>query len=177
MSGGGQSGVGRFFAQEAERGGWRFFVLWLAATNLGFFPGMELGQALSAGVAEPLASGIVACGFALPVGLLQAWVLQRHWTRVSSWVVATTLGWLLGATLGSALLRSLAPGASEDSALWIVGLGFLSGGLVGLGQTPLVRRYRPELAAGWWLISAVSWAVLFPGAISGFVLTPGMRRA
>ena len=177
MSGGWHGGIERFFAQEAERGGWRFFVLWLAATNLGFFPGMELGQALAAGFAEPLTSGIVSCAFALPVGLLQAWVLQRHWTRVSSWVIATTLGWLLGSVPGSALLRTLTPGVSEGDALWIVGLGFLSGGLVGLGQTPLVRRRRPELAGSWWLISAVAWALLFPGAISGLALTLGMRRA
>ena len=160
-------------------GGWRFWVLWVLATNLGFFPGRVLGQALAATLSEPLASSVVAVSFAMPVGFLQWLVLRRHLPRSGSWILTTSVGWGIGAFVGAAVLLSATPTAAPGGLFWIFALAFISGAAVGIAQVPLVLRHLPELAPWWVIISAVAWAVFFPGAITGlfFARAPGMGAA
>ena len=171
--------LNRFLRKEALMGGWRFWLLWVLATNLGFFSGRWLGQALATTFSEPFASGVFAVSFALPVGLLQWLVLRRHLPRSGSWVLTTSVGWGVGALVGAAVMLSAAPTAAPGGLFWIFALAFISGAAVGIAQMPLILRHLPELAPWWVIISVVAWDVFFPGAITGFFLarSPGMRAA
>ena len=103
--------VNEFLAREQSDIGWRFWLLWVLATNVGFFPGLALGNQLSASVAEPVSSAVVGGMFAAMVGVAQWAVLRRHLPSTHHWITATTIGWVLGAiptgatTLGRAWRR------------------------------------------------------------------------
>jgi RsiW-degrading membrane proteinase PrsW (M82 family) len=139
--------VRRFFAAESEQAGWRFWLLWVLATNLAFFP-----------------------------GLVQAWVLRRHFARSGSWAWASGAGWALGGLVGAVALLQLAPGIAPGSPGWIVSIGGFGGAAVGLGQLPFVRRADPRIAPWWVLVSAVAWGVFLPGVVTGaFLARPPSR--
>lgn len=165
---------------EAGRSAWRFWVLWVVATNCGFFPGLAVGQALAQSLSEPFASGVVGFSFAVPVGLLQWLVLRRRfagYAGCAGWGPATSVGWALGGFAGAAALLRLAPAVAPGGLVWALMLGFLGGAAVGIGQLPFIRRAHPRMAPWWVLVSAVAWSVFFPGAVTGFVLArvPGTR--
>jgi hypothetical protein len=101
--------IREFLRLERERAGWRFWLLWVAATNLGFFPGLALGQRLAAGMGEPLASGIVGGSFATLVGTAQWGVLRRHLPHCGYWMPSTTAGFATGATITGLPRRRLRP--------------------------------------------------------------------
>lgn len=166
----------RFFQREREAAGWRFWVLWVAATNAGFFPGLVLGNRLSAGLAEPLASGGVSLSFGALVGFAQWLVLRRHLEHCVHWITSTAFGWALGAFLGSWLFSRFAPGLSPSGAVGIVSIGFFAGAIVGIPQRQLLLRSGPDLARHWVPLSSFAWGVFFPGVISGWVLGQRLTR-
>jgi len=171
--------VRRFLQTESERAGWRFWVVWVVATNLAFFPGLAVGRVLAQPLSEPLASGVVGLSFAVPVGLLQWLVLRRHFASSGAWGLATCAGWALGGFLGAAALLRLAPGVAPGGLAWVLAVGCFGGAVVGLGQLPFIRRTHPRIAPWWVLVSAVAWGILFPGAVTGLLLAsaPSMRAA
>lgn len=167
----------RFLKAESEQAGWRFWVLWVLATNLAFFPGLAAGQLLTQHTPEPFASGLVGLSFAAPVGVAQWWVLERHIENAGSWALASAAGWGLAGFIGAAALLAIAPGITPGGLVWVLAIGTLGGAMVGLGQLPLMRRAYPAIAPWWILVSAVAWGIFFPGALTGLFLirSPALR--
>ena len=94
--------------RTAAPSGKRLWLLWVIATNLGWFPGIALGSWLGSHLpAESLSvlvSGLIAGAF---VGAAQARVLPRAIAGILARPVASSIGWALG-ILGQdeAVLRS-----------------------------------------------------------------------
>jgi hypothetical protein len=167
-----------FLRLERERGGWRFWLLWVLATNAGFFPGLWLGTRLAelaGGPPEPVSGVIVGACFALLVGAAQSWVLARHVSERGAWALATVVGWSAGVWLAGSLLLALVPDLDTTGAVWVLAIGFLAGAAVGVPQWWVLRR-----AAGvgaWWIpVSAVGWGIFFPGMVTGYALSRVLRR-
>jgi len=73
------------------------------------------------------------------------------WTIWIQWVLATTVGWVLGLVLGGEM-----------------GIGIL----VGLTQWLVLRRYFP--GAGWWVLaSGIGWLAGWAIVTSGLIVPPG----
>ena len=165
-----------FLALEKERVGWRFWVCWVLATNLGFFPGLAIGNWLSASAPEPYASAIVGGSFGALVGVAQWRVLRRHIEPCHQWAAGTAIGWSLGAALGAILMGWFAPDAPPGGVIWVVFIGFFAGAVVGIPQRLVLQAFGPELPRAWVPISSLAWGVFFPGAISGLVLARRLVR-
>ena len=151
-------------------------MLWVLATNVGFFPGLALGNQLSASVAEPVSSAVVGGMFAAMVGVAQWAVLRRHLPSTHHWITATTIGWVLGAGLGALLLIELAPNVTPGGVTWIIVIGFFAGAIVGIPQYAVLRKSDPALARWWVAISSLAWGIFFPGAVSGLFLARRLQR-
>ncbi len=156
--------------------GWRFWALWVLATNAGFFPGLAIGNELSASVPEPFASAIVGVSFGSLVGVAQWGVLRRHLAPSLHWVTATGFGWCVGAGVGALILTALVPGASPGGLTWTLLVGFFAGAVVGVPQRRILRRFGRELCEWWVPISSLAWGVFFPGAVSGLFLARRLQR-
>ncbi len=166
-----------FLELERERAGWRFWTLWVLATNVGFFPGLALGSRLSASVSEPYASAIVGASFGALVGVAQWFVLRRHAAPSHHWASATAIGWCIGGGIGALLLGEFVPAVSQGGLTWTLFVGFFAGGVVGIPQRQVLLRFSPVLSHWWVPISSLAWGVFFPGAVSGFFLARRLPRA
>lgn len=92
----------------------------------------------------------------IALGILQWFILQHHIHRAYWWIIATTVGFLIGSTL----LISLLP----------EGMDFLAGAILGVttgtGQWLVLRR--AVYWSGWWIvINVVAWT-------TGMALLPGI---
>ncbi len=122
---------------------WELWFFWIMATTWGWlltvliFPDLRL-----------VTGGIW-------VGIFQWMVLQRRITRAWRWIVATSLGWIVGYFI------TLYWAPSEPSFL----TGMILGLTTGLAQWIVLRE---ELHwAGWWIVfSTIGW-------VTGLNLTPG----
>ncbi len=148
--------LSQFFELERKRVGWRFWVLWVLATNAGFFPGLVLGNRLSASAAEPFASAIVGGSFGALVGVAQWLVLRRHLAPSHHWATATTIGWCVGGGLGALILAWIDPGVFPGGLTWVLSIGFFAGAIVGIPQRRVLRRFGPALSEWWVPISSLA---------------------
>jgi hypothetical protein len=169
--------LGAFLGLERERAGWRFWLLWVIATNVGFFPGLALGTQLSAAANEPLASAIVGASFGALAGVAQWLVLRRHLVPSHHWTTATAFGWCVGAGLGALLLTRFAPDVVPGGVRWTLFVGFFAGAVIGVPQRRILRRFSPSLSAWWVPISSLAWGLFFPGVISGLFLAHRLGAA
>jgi hypothetical protein len=164
-----------FFEREQVNGGWRFWALWVVATNLGFFPGLLLGNQIGGAFEEPIRGAILACCFGFLSGATQWLVLRRHVAQSFEWVIATGVGWTVGAGVAEFVFLFLPPSLQHKGIVWVLVVGFFAGAIVGVLHTRLVRRIDPALARWWIPISALAWGLFFPGAVSGVFLARRMR--
>jgi hypothetical protein len=121
------------------------------------------------------------------VGVAQGHVLARHSSiRLADWTWASALGaglaWVLGMTPSTvvALLAGDAPAASAPlmaepgpmvTLVLAVGLGVITGPILGAVQWRVLRRTVPD--AGRWLwANAAAWAVGMPVIFAGMDLVP-----
>lgn len=82
----------------------------------------------------------------LSTGIIQFLLLRRYVPRLSGWIAATFLGWLLPFVIGFVVTRLLVPG---NSTVWIVVGMFLIGTTIALPQWWVLRRR--VLHASWWV--------------------------
>jgi hypothetical protein len=68
-----------FFTEERIHSGWRFWLLWVLATNIGFFAGLSVEWIVFSNITLFLAVPIAA--------IFQAWVLNRHIVILIPWVL------------------------------------------------------------------------------------------
>ncbi len=154
--------------RTAAPSGKRLWLLWVIATNLGWFPGIALGSWLGSHLpAESLSvlvSGLIAGAF---VGAAQARVLPRAIAGILAWPVASSIGWALGVLAGRTIVEAGLPELAGIGRLALVAL--VGGAVVGVPQAFLMGRKLPR--AGWWIpASAIGWGTLLPGALTGLVL-------
>ena len=108
-----------------------------------------------------LSSYILLFVLGLLAGFLQYLLLRRYLPRMGWWIVATTLGLLLGLVGGGLLFHTL---YSILDSLWFGILNtVLIGGSMGLVQW-LVLRQRVHHAAWWILANVLGWGVVGWGA-------------
>lgn len=160
-----------FFETERREKGWHFWFLWVLATNIGFFPGLALGNYLMNlvmwGISE---AALGAAVFILFTSLAHFVVLRRHLPDKAEWVLSSTLGWTLGIALMAPLLQALTPWLEPGTPNHTMTLGFLAGPVLGGVQLPMLKRHFPQVSWWWLLVSAVGWGGYFPGMVTGFVL-------
>ncbi|MBW2268351.1 MAG: hypothetical protein JRH16_07220 [Deltaproteobacteria bacterium] len=163
------------FAWSAHpRSGWAFWWRWVLATNVGWFPGIVLGTWLAQPLAEstPTLAAVAAGAVAgLCFGATQAFALRATLPTPLAWWLATALGWPLG--IGAARLLLDALGVDTQPLLDTMLTGFIAGGCVGLPQARLLPPSRG--ARQWPWVSAISWGLLFPGALAGLWLVLSWR--
>jgi len=162
-----------------SRLGWKFWLWWVIATNAGWFPGIALGTLMGRGLGDKVTaevgpvfgSAIVATVTAGVTstffGVRQSLVLRRHVPRTGGWVAATFLGWSVGIFVASVLAGTFIP--EVQGFRLFVFMAFVAGAVVGWPQWMVIRSHFRR--AGWWIpISAVGWAIQFPGALTGLGL-------
>ena len=75
------------------------------------------------------------------------------WSTWFQWVLATTLGWLLG---------------------WLIVGQLALGGAVGIGQWLVLRRLLGQQTVWWILASTLGWAAGWALIVSGLIVPPGV---
>ncbi len=156
----------RFLAAERISAGWRFWLLFVIATNVGFFPGLGLERLIFGEVN-------VYIGMTLS-GIGESWVLGRHFPERGEWALASAIGWLVGGWLSSLVLARLQPDISFVVHLFVFPI--IAGMVMGVPQWWVLRRYLPNVGWWWMLVSAIGPAVQVPGMVMAGVIVWLMRR-
>lgn len=122
---------------------WSLLLQWVMTTTLGWIIGWAIFGELWIG---PV------------IGVTQWLILRRVVSNSAWWMAGTTVGWVVGSiAIGSGLV--LAPGPGLFTSLMS---GAIAGGLVGVGQWPVLRQWV-KLAFLWIPVSAAAWAIAFSG--------------
>jgi hypothetical protein len=149
-----------FFTEERIHSGWRFWLLWVLATNIGFFAGLSVEWIVFSNITLFLAVPIAA--------IFQAWVLNRHIVILIPWVLVTALGWWVGVI---SILIALSISQLElTGILRVMVIAAWAGFIVGLLQWYILRGEVPQIGLWWVLVSAIGWAILLPGMMTGIPL-------
>lgn len=142
-----------FLLKERVHVGWRFLVLWLALTNIGFVVGLGIEFALFQSVNTAIAILLTA--------FLQAWVLDRHLPIAVLWTIGTVVFWWIGAFASIQIIGMATPDVNIVARVGFISL--LGGVLIGIPQWLLLREWIPQVR-WWWLgVSALSWLGIVPG--------------
>ena len=148
--------------------GWIFYPGWIAFTSISMLIAWAIAWAIIAQIVRVVGATMLVSGqrhitedfLGLPVlvpvlglltGLLQYLLLRGYLPRMSWWIAATLLGWLLLFAVG---LLSARFSVTMPPALAVA----LVAGLVGLPQWLLLRR-RVSHAGYWMLSSVLGWGV------------------
>ena len=123
----------------------------------------EVGPVFDGAIVATVTAGVASTFF----GVMQSLVLRRHVPRTGGWVAATFLGWSVGIFVASVLAGTFIP--EVQGFRLFVFMAFVAGAVVGWPQWMVIRSHFRR--AGWWIpISAVGWAIQFPGALTGLGL-------
>ena len=156
-----------FFTEERVHGGWRFWVLWVLLTNVGFFAGL---------VVEFSIFGTVTLVVAVPLAaIFQAWAMNRHIVIFIPWILVTAIGWWIGVAVSLLLLNFILPEPTfstqwMNEILPVIFTAAVSGLIVGIPQWLALRNEVHKIGIWWILVSAIGWAVMAPGMITGIPL-------
>jgi hypothetical protein len=178
-----------------ESAEWKFLLKWVLASAGSSLVGLVVYVAVSYPL-EGLAGWVVAdpvgrAAFGAVVGSAQWLVLRKRVHRSGRWVLASIVGWAVGATVSLVLVLAVERGVVgtvsvfvTERAVWIV-----RGAVVGIAQWVVLRKRVHR--SGWWVLaSTVGWAVGMVGAgavgyavsgaiagtITGYVLTQLLRH-
>lgn len=152
-----------FLIVEREQASWRFLLLWLLMTNIGFLIGAVL---------ELVFMNQLTLIFAVPLSALgQAYVINRHISIYLPWWIGTSLFWLFGLLVSSMLINMM---VDPTNVMWqlfyLVVTAFVAGLFAGIPQWAFMRDWLP-IGIWWLLISAINTALFFlPGLVTGLVL-------
>jgi hypothetical protein len=121
-------------------------VDWVLNGGAGWALGFALGLLVIQTVGRNALGVLVGYAlFGLIIAMLQWPVLRREIPHVAAWVIASILGWALGAYLSQASLNVLVAGGGEESqvlsSLVIAGVtGLVAGAITGLALVWIVRQ-------------------------------------
>ncbi len=161
-----------FLDKERTDAGWRFWLLFVIATNLGWVPGILLGMLLSDSLwpdgTGPAHAALTAIPAGLAFALMQAWVLSRHGVSFARWFVSTALGWVSGILLADWLVGGWIPAGEGFGRIALIGA--VAGMWMGLPQAWVLSHVFNRILWWWSPLSFAAWGVQFPGAIPGAVI-------
>jgi hypothetical protein len=123
---------------ERAQVGWGFWLGWILATAVGFGVGLIVG--------EKVGSILEAAAVGASVGTAQWFLLRRHFPGAGWWVLATTVGWVVGEFLSSELEASLGPSIVTFAVF---------GAPIAISQWIVLRRHFRS--AGWWVLAGIVW--------------------
>jgi hypothetical protein len=146
--------------------GWDFWFQWVLASTIGvavlfalIFAVAMLVGAIVGGEAEDKVPFVPFVG--LSFGIMQWLILRRYMPRAGWWVLASTLGWILGfgiLALADKFAENLVTSAIQPEVSALV-FFLAAGALVGILQWLVLRRHM--LQAGWWVLAnVVGWGIL-----------------
>ena len=139
-----------FFTEERVHGGWRFWILWVLLTNVGFFAGL---------LVEWLVFPSITLWLAVPMAaFFQGAVLNRHIVIFIPWIIVTTLGWWVGVFSFLLALSFIQPELPLIARLPLIGA--LAGLIAGIPQWYILRGE----------VRHIGWALMLPGVITGIPL-------
>ncbi len=152
------------------------WVWWVLASGVAWaivgLMGRDVAVAVARMVHEPLVPAVSRAIVGAVVGVTQWLVLRRHVPQAGWWVLACSVGWVVGGMVGEAVFSivSMAVGRILGAAVigivgWTVSdtagaaAGWaLNGAAVGATQWLVFRRHVSQ--AGWWVLaSSIGWAV------------------
>ena len=148
----------------SKQSGWGFWLLWVAASTVGFFLGSTargkagtlLTDATPAVIAVTVTIGLYPLVATLP-GFLH-WLILLHWfPRAGWWVLASGVGTLLGyLEMGWGLGVADTRGETAFARFAVPASMLVAGAVVGTLQWLVLRRWAQR--AGWWVLaSSISW--------------------
>jgi hypothetical protein len=121
---------------------------WILAGGAGWAVGYALGLAIIQLLANsPFGTWLGYILFGILIGLVQWPVLRREIPRASTWVLASVVGWTVGAAVSYLFLNAIFPGNQASQASFPLvavvdsGLtGLVAGAITGLALVWLVRQ-------------------------------------
>ena len=169
--------VKSFFAKEKINAGWRFWILWVILTNIGFFSGLALSGLIGSRLGYRLLSATVsALIISFFTGLAQAVLLRRHNISVLGWTAATTIGWTAGIFCAGLIIFNLfAYVLVTNFFYWILPSAFIGGFVVGMTQMFILWQQWKARSIWWIPISAIGWGIQFPGMFPGLFLAHWLK--
>ncbi len=146
---------------EPQLPDWRFVLRWVVAVAIGH----TAGQIVAKWFAPPddsflfyplvVLSGVVIGG---AIGLAQSWALRNCGYRFSHWVLASSLGWTIGAVISLGAIQL------ANDAWLALGLPFVGAG-TGLAAAQWILLRRRVQHAGWWVGMNVLALIIGAGAL------------
>jgi hypothetical protein len=150
----------------SKRAGWGFWLLWVAASTVGFAlgsiahgnAGKLLTDATPAVIATIVTVGLYPLIATLP-GFLHWLILRRWFPHAGWWVLASGAGSLVGYyVMGWGLGVADTQEGTTFARFAVPASMAVAGAAVGTLQWLVLRRWVPS--AGWWvLVSSLSWVV------------------
>ena len=157
---------------ERTQVGWRFWLLWVLASSLGFVVGIFWAEDVATAVHEATIGieggrpgafgwGLMAAFIGASIGTAQWFVLRRQVAQAGWWVLASALGGFVGGIL----LR--------EASLLLLGVS------LGIAQGIVLYIWRGSPALLWVLAStvAISLAFVAHGVVSNIALEVAMAGA
>ena len=140
----------------------RLFLAWIFMNLIGYLVGSILG-ATSNGLVPAMIPGMIGLLlgdliFGATIGLAQWLVLRRKSSLAVSawWVIASSIGFIVGARSGALLTHQLASDWLQPSVVF----GIIMGGSVGLATMwPLMQITAWPKLLGWLAISVAAWVL------------------
>ena len=125
---------------------WRFVLLWMLATTVGFGVGFTVGGSVGSALGFVVGGAVVGA----VVGIGQWLVPRQRLLQAKWWILATTISFGIGFAAYTAV-----SGAVSDAVS-----GALVGAIVGIGQWLVLRKHLSQTE--WWIFATtVSFAVGF----------------
>jgi hypothetical protein len=156
----------QFLQNERVEAGWRFWLLFVMMTNVGFFLGLWLETVLFGEVNVYIGTAFSGIG--------QSWVLSRHFPERGQWALASAIGWFIGGMLSQHVLDLLIP--DRSFTLNLFAFPIIAGGVMGFPLWLVLRRYLPRVGWWWIVVSAIGPSIQFPGMVMGGVIVWLMAR-
>ena len=153
------------FGQKNIHTGWAIWLQWVLLTTLGWLAATGLTMLLPANLDMLLSSTalfifqvLVILALGAGIAAIQWLVLRRYFAGAVRWIVASSVGMLIGGMMAFPLkLRDLYVGPSGFQ-LDELAYGAVFGVLMGSVQWLVVRTWVHH--AGWWVLSsAIGWTL------------------
>ena len=155
---------------EQKQAGWGFWLLWIAASVLGFYMGYIGGFVLCAFVynllGNAVADVVIVTSLGTGIGLMQWLVLQQRIPKAGWWILTNIAG-ILG-LIKTATSRSIYQ--AEDLGPILIGTGLVAvcGAVTGTLQWLILRNKLAR--AGWWIpVSTIGWGLCLPILNGGLI--------